>query len=250
MSDVNETNFSDYVDSAPVADAPAVETDSTTTNWEERYRAEVQDRIRERERYKPIRQTFDQMHPDDAAAVQGFAQAWASGDQDTAINWMIENAKTLAGDRFYEIAGVNQYGQTQQEVMNEAYQDGKQSGLTPEQVSQLVEQRMNEFQHEQIVKQYEQEISQTLIEAGYDPDSPLAIAAISAAQQREDLDLAAAIKDVENQILNQAQAIVQRRQNPSAGMPPASPNGVAPRFDNANMTPRDRAMARLNQGFN
>lgn len=246
MSETGDVNFSDYADQ-PAPAGETVETPSTETNWEERYRNEVQDRIRERERYKPIRQTFDQMHPDDAAAVQGFAQAWASGDQDTAINWMIENAKTLAGDRFYEIAGVNQYGQTQQQVVDEAYEDGRQSGLTPEQVNQLVEQRMNEFQHEQIVQQYEQEISQTLIDAGYDPEGPLAIAAISAAQQREDLDLHAAIQDVENQILNQAQAIVQRRQNPSTGMPPAAPNGVAPRFDNANMSPRDRAMARLNQ---
>ena len=249
MSDFGDTNYSDYADPAPV-ETPAAETSSVDSNWEEKYRTEVQDRIRERERYKPIRQTFDQMHPDDAAAVQGFAQAWASGDQDTAINWMIENAKTLAGDRFYEIAGVNQSGQTQQDVVQEAYQDARQSGLTPEQVNNLVEQRMNEFQHEQVVQQYEHEISQTLVDAGYDPNSPLAVAAISAAQQRDDLDLVAAIKDVENQILNQAQSIVQRRQNPSAGMPSAPPNGVAPRFDNANMSPRDRAMARLNQNQN
>lgn len=244
MSEFSDTNYTDYVDQAP-EETPAADIPAGDSNWEERYRNEVQDRIKERERYKPIRQTFDQMHPDDAAAVQGFAQAWASGDQDTAINWMIENAKTLAGDRFYDIAGVSP--QDRNEIMQEAVYDGQQAGLTPEQVNGLIEQRMGEFQHEQVVQQYEQEISQTLIDAGYDPDSPLAIAAISAAQQRSDLDLAAAIKDVENQILTQAQNIVGRRQNPSAGMPSAAPNGVAPRFDNANMSPRDRAMARLNQ---
>ena len=246
MSEFSDTNYTDYVDQAPEEvseDIPAGD-----GNWEERYRSEVQDRIKERERYKPIRQTFDQMHPDDAAAVQGFAQAWASGDQDTAINWMIENAKTLAGDRFYDIAGVSP--QDRNEIMQEAIYDGQQAGLTLEQVDNLVEQRMGEFQHEQVVQQYEYEISQTLIDAGYDPDSPLAIAAISAAQQRSDLDLQAAIKDVENQILTQAQNIVGRRQNPSAGMPSAAPNGVAPRFDNANMSPRDKAMARLNQNPN
>lgn len=243
MSEFSDTNFTDYVDQAPdetPADIPAGD-----SNWEERYRNEVQDRIKERERYKPIRQTFDQMHPDDAAAVQGFAQAWASGDQETAINWMIENAKTLAGDKFYDIAGIS--SQDRNEIMQEAVHDAQQAGLTPEQVNGLIEQRMGEFQHEQVVQQYEQEISQTLIDAGYDPDSPLAVAAISAAQKRSDLDLSAAIKDVENQILNQAQNIVQRRQNPSTGMPSAAPNGVAPRFDTANMTPRDKALARLGQ---
>jgi hypothetical protein len=91
------------------------------------------------------------------------------------------------------------------------------------------------------------EITQTLQDAGYDPTGPLAVAAITAAQQREDLDLNAAIQDIENQILQQAQSIVQKRQNPSSGMPSAAPNGFAPRIDTSNMSPRDRAMARLNQ---
>lgn len=244
MSDIGDTNFTDYVESTETASIPE---DTTNVNWEEKYRSEVQDRIKERERYKPIRQVFDRMHPDDAAAVQGFANAWASGDQDTAVQWMIENAKTLAGDKFYDIAGVNSQGQTQQQVFQEAIKDGQQAGLTPQQVERMVEDRMQAFQHEQVVQQYEIEITQTLEEAGYDPNGPLAVAAITAAQQREDLDLRAAIQDIENQILQQAQSIVQRRQNPSAGMPSAAPNGFAPRIDTANMTPRDRAMARLNQ---
>jgi hypothetical protein len=242
MSDIGDTNFTDYVESA---EAPIEDTGNL--NWEEKYRSEVQDRIKERERYKPIRQVFDRMHPDDAAAVQGFANAWASGDQDTAVQWMIENAKTLAGDKFYEIAGVNSQGQTQQQVVQETVQQAQQAGLTPQQVERMVEDRMNAFQHEQVVQQYEMEITQTLQDAGYDPTGPLAVAAITAAQQREDLDLHAAIQDIENQILQQAQSIVQKRQNPSSGMPSAAPNGFAPRIDAANMTPRDRAMARLNQ---
>lgn len=244
MSD-NSINYTDYVEQ-PAAAEPAAE--AGDVNWEERYRSEVQDRIRERERYKPIRQVFDQMHPDDAAAVQGFAQAWAAGDQDTAIKWMIENAKTLAGESFYDIAGVNSRGQTQSDVWEEAIDDGRQAGLSPEQVEMLIEDRMAAFQHEQVVQQFEYEIEQTLHEAGYDPNSPLAIAAIAAAQQREDLDLGAAIADIENQILTQAQSIVQRRQNPSAGMPSAAPTGGVPaRMDIAGMSPRDRAMARLQQ---
>jgi hypothetical protein len=245
--EIENTNFSDYVTEPAVESAPIEEAPSGDVNWEERYRSEVQDRIKERERYKPIRQVFDQMHPDDAVAVQGFAQAWASGDQDTAIQWMVDNAKTLAGDRFYEIAGVNNRGQNQQDVYEEAIQDSRQANLTPEQVAQVVEERMAAFQHEQVVHQYEIEIEETLQEAGYDPNSPLAVAAISAAQQRPDLDLKAAIADIENQILTQAQSIVQRRQNPSAGMPSAPPNGVAPIMDAGNMSPRDRAMARLGQ---
>jgi len=81
---MEETNFTDYVTQPAEAAAEAPVEAGVDGNWEERYRSEVQDRIRERERYKPIRQVFDNMHPDDAAAVQGFAQAWAAGDEDTA----------------------------------------------------------------------------------------------------------------------------------------------------------------------
>lgn len=242
MSD-SEINFTDYVETGDAAQEQPV----GDVNWEERYRSEVQDRIKERERYKPIRQVFDQMHPDDAAAVQGFAQAWANGDKDAAVQWMIENAKTLAGDQFYEIAGVNSRGQTQTDVYQEAMTDARQANLTPDQVQDLIEERMAAFQYEQVVQQYEAEIQETLQEAGYDPESPLAIAAITAAQQRDDLDLRAAIQDIENQILQQAQSIVQRRQNPSAGMPPAPTGGMPARMDIAGMSPRDRAMARLEQ---
>jgi hypothetical protein len=221
-------------------------TESGDVNWEERYRSEVQDRIRERERYKPIRQVFDQMHPDDAAAVQGFAQAWASGDTEAAVTWMIENAKTLAGESFYDIAGVNSRGQTVSDVFNEAKQEGQQAGLRPEAVQEMIEERMQQFQYEQTVSYYEQEIAQTLQEAGYDPDSPLAVAAIAAAQQRPDLDLKAAIQDIESQIMGQAQSIASRRSNPSAGMPNGIPAGV-PGVQSTNMSPRDRALARLEQ---
>lgn len=235
MSDFN-------ADNAPVGSEP----EQGDVNWEERYRSEVQDRIRERERYKPIKQVFDQMHPDDAAAVQGFAQAWASGDTDAAVQWMIENAKTLAGERFDEIAGVNSRGQTVSDVYNEAQYEGRQAGLDPSQVQEMIDERMQQFQYEQTVAHYEQEIAQTLSEAGYDPESPLAIAAIAAAQQRPDLDLKAAIADIESQIMGQAQMLAQKRVNPSAGMPNGIPRGV-PGVQESAMSPRERAMARLEQ---
>jgi len=58
------------VDATPTGEAPA-ETPAADINWQEKYQSEVQDRIKERERYKPFVQTFGRMHPDDARAVQG-----------------------------------------------------------------------------------------------------------------------------------------------------------------------------------
>jgi hypothetical protein len=238
-----EENFSDYVSEteAPIAEA------EKDQDWENKYKSEVQDRIKERERYKPMRQIFDNIDPSDAEAIQGFAQAWARGDQETAINWMIDNAKTLAGDSFYELAGVNSEGQTVLDVIDSAQEEASDAGLTPSQVNKLVEERMNQFQYDRNVEFHENQISETLQNAGYDPNSPLAIAAITAAQRREDLDLDAAIAEIENDILKRAQSIVQKRKSPSAGMPTAGPNGIAGKALSASATPREKAMARLEQ---
>lgn len=222
-------------------EAPAAEESQGDVNWEERYRSEVQDRIKERERYKPIRQTFDRMHPDDAQAVQQFADAWASGNQDAAIKWMVDNAKTLAGDNF------NSYiGQQQQQVVNNAVAQGEAANLTPEQVSQLVNQQLAAYQQEQEVQRHTIEIDQTLRELGLEPETPLAHAAIIAATNRPDLDLRAAVAEMENQLLQQAQSIVERRRSAGASMPAASPNGM-PSTLSTGATPREKAMARLQQ---
>ncbi len=241
-----EPNFSDYVSEPenPPSDTASVESNQ---DWENKYKSEVQDRIKERERYKPMRQIFDNIDPSDAEAIQGFAQAWARGDQETAINWMIDNAKTLAGDSFYEMAGVNSEGQTFEEVMEETQEEARDAGLQPWEVAEFVENRIEQFQYDQEVGFYENEIFDTLVNAGYDPNSPLAIAAITAAQRREDLDLEAAISEIENDILRKASTIVQNRKSPSSGMPKSSPNGIAGSPNSGKSTPRQKALARLEQ---
>lgn len=239
MSDIGfSESFIEPDSSAPAGEAIP---DQGDVNWEERYRSEVQDRIKERERYKPIKQVFDRMHPEDAQAVQQFAQAWAAGDQDAAIRWMVDNAKTLAGERFSDYVSP-----AEQAVINSAQAQGEAAGLTPQAVQQLVQQQLVQFQEQQEVARYEVEINQTLSELGLEPGSPLAHAAILAATEREDLDLRAAVTEMENQILQQAAGIVNRRQSANAQMPAAAPHG-APGVVSPNMSPRERAMARLEQ---
>ncbi len=239
-------------DFAPEAAVDAVEAEGLATDpastqsvdWEQRYRAEVQDRIKERERYKPIAQTFNNMHPDDAKAIQDFISAYASGDTETATRWMIDNAKTLAGERWNDYLSPAQ----QQAVTNQAVQEAQQAGLSPQQVEQLVEQRLQAYQQQQVQQQYEKQIEETLVQHGYDPNTPLATAAIVAASKRSDLDLSAAIRELEDQVLTQAQTIAARRAGAATqmgtpivnGSPAVNPNGQS-------MSPRERAMARLEQ---
>lgn len=242
MSDIQDTGGDtsfDFLNDIPAEPETSAETNES--NWEERYKTEVQDRIKERERYKPIRQTFDKMHPDDAQAVAQFANAWAAGDQETAIKWMVDNAKTLAGDRFDSYLSGGE-----QAVVSQAYQQAQAANLTPDQVDRLVTQKLQSFQEQQDIVRYQAQIDNDLRELGYEPETPLAHAAIIAATNRPDLDLKAAVKDMENQILKQAQSIVSRRQAGNAAMPSASPNGM-PGTVSSTASPRDRAMARLEQ---
>ena len=232
------------VDAAPTGEVSAESAVDTNVDWESKYRAEVQDRIKERERYKPVAQAFQGLHPDDARAIQDFVRAYASGDTDTATKWMIDNARTLAGDKFQT------YVSPQQEsfITQQAQVEGAAAGLTPDQVEQMVEQRLQQFQMKQAEAHYASQIEQTLIQNGYQPDSPLATAAVVAASKRPDLDLNAAIREVEEQVLAQAQAIAaQRAANAGVmgNMPPVS-NGVAA-VNNpvSGMSPRERALARL-----
>ena len=236
--DIGAVENMDFTADITPAETPAEP--AGDVNWEERYRAEVQDRIRERERYKPIKQVFDRMHPDDAQAVQQFAQAWAQGDQESAIRWMVDNARTLAGDNF------NQYIAGQQAVVDNAVAQGQAAGLTPEAVQQLVQQQIAAYQEEQQIAQYTVQIDQQIKDLGLVPDTPLAHAVILAATNREDLSLEAAYNEMENQILQQAQSIVERRRTAAGQMPTPSPNGM-PSSIATSASPRERAMARLSQ---
>lgn len=247
MSEVGDIGSVEGLDfSAEIATPEAAAEPAGDVNWEERYRAEVQDRIRERERYKPIKQVFDRMHPDDAQAVQQFAQAWAAGDQDAAIQWMIDNAKTLAGDNFGQYLNPQQQAAAQASIASNAMAQGQAAGMTPEQIQQLVSQEIANFQQQQEVARYEVEIDQTIRDLGLEPDTPLAHAVIVNAMNREDLDLRAAYNEMENQILQQAQSIVERRRSAGASMPAASPVGVNG-VPVSGASPRDKAMARLSQ---
>lgn len=223
---------------APTGEAPA----ETNVDWEARYRAEVQERVAERERYKPVASAFQNLHPDDARAIQDFVKAYANGDTETATRWMIDNAKTLAGDKFNEFVSPQQ----QVAIEQQAQLDGAAAGLTPQQVEQLVEQRFEAFQMQQAQAYHEQQIEQTLIAHGYQPDSAIATAAIVAASKRPDLDLGAAIREVEDELLQRASAIAQRRAEAAQSMGAPTPNGVAGvNPAGQQMSPRERALARL-----
>jgi hypothetical protein len=237
MTDFNPEGV---VDSTPLEGSEP----ANNVNWEDKYRLEVADRVKERERYKPIAQTFAKMHPDDARAVQEFANAFASGDTDTAVRWMVDNAKTLAGERFDTFISP----QAQAAIGQQAVQDGQSAGLTPGQVEQLVEQRMNQFAQAQVQTQYERQIEETLAQHGLQPDTPLATAAIVAASRRSDLDLSLAIREMEDQVLAQATQIATKRSEAGSQMGTPIVNGQAStNLAGQNMSPRERAMARLQQ---
>lgn len=237
------------VESTPTGEASA-DLPAENVNWEEKYRAEVQDRVKERERYKPFQQTIGRLHPDDARAINEFVSAFANGDTDTATRWMVDNARTLAGDRFDSFVTPAQQNAINTAVTQQAVSDGQQAGMSAQQIEELVQSRLNDtfqqMQQAQVQAQYEQQIEATLAEHGLEVDSPLATAAIVAATKRPDLDLSSAIRDMEDQVLSQAQSIAARRAAAGSQMGTPVVNG-APAVSQIGqqMSPRDRAMARL-----
>jgi len=157
---------------------------------------------------------------------------------------MVDNAKTLAGERFDTFISP----QAQAAIGQQAVQEGYQAGLTPDQVEQLVEQRMNQYAQAQVQTQYERQIEETLSEHGLQPDTPLATAAIVAASRRPDLDLSMAIWEMEEQVLSQAQQIAAKRSEAGSQMGTPIINGQAStNLAGQNLSPRERAMARLQQ---
>lgn len=238
------------VDSTPTGEAPAdLPTENVSIEEQlrianQRWEQEKQGRIKERERYKPVAQAFENLHPDDARAISDFVRAYAAGDTDTATRWMIDNARTLAGDKFDTLLTPQQ----EHAITQQAIQDGQQALLTPDQVQKLIDDRLAAVEQAQTVRQYEAQIEATLVENGYTPDSPLATAAIIAASKRSDLDLVAALREVEDEAIARAQDIIARRQNAATSMGSPTPNGVAAVNNvTAGMTPRQRALARLEQ---
>lgn len=236
-------------DIAPEVAVDPSQTEGTATtdgdvNWEEKYRAEVADRRRDRERYKPIAEVFGGLHPDDSKAITEFVSAFAQGDTDAATRWMIDNARALAGEKFNEYISP----QAQAAITNQAISDGQNAGLSTNDVEKLVEQRLHQYQQAQVQAQYEKQIEETLIQHGLDPNTPLATAAIVSASRRSDLDLTVAIREMEDQVLAQAQEIASRRAQAGSQMGTPIVNGVAAVSPNGqSMSPRERAMARLEQ---
>lgn len=239
--------MTDFSTDPGIEAAPAENSEEQPTgdvNWEKRYRTEVADRLRERKQYAPIAQTFNNLHPDDSKAIQEFLSAFSSGDTETATRWMIDNAKALAGDRFNDYVSP----QAQSFITNQAVAEAQQAGLSPQDVEKLVEQRLDQYQQAQVQTQYERQIEQTLIESGLDPNTPLATAAIVAASRRSDLDLTAAIREMEEQVLAQAQEIANRRSQAGSQMATPIVNGSpAVGMNGQTMSPRERALSRLEQ---
>lgn len=220
------------------------EPEDNTVNWEERYRNEVSERVKERERYRPIVQAFGSLHPDDSRAITDFVSAFSQGDTDAATRWMIDNARALAGERFNEYVSP----QAQAAITNQAISEGRNAGLSTDDVEKLVEQRLFQYQQAQVQAQYEKQIEETLVQHGLDPNTPLATAAIVSASRRSDLDLPSAIREMEDQVLSQAQEIAARRAQAGSQMATPIVNGVAAVSPNGqSMSPRERAMARLEQ---
>jgi|GEM_PF-1700746 len=235
----------------PVAPAPdpaaapaAPAAPEAPKDYQSLYQQEVQERIKERERYKPFAQTYGALDQASQQAILALAQAAAEGDTDAIAAWSASTYRNLTGAEIAAQVAAAQTapaGAPAPSPIAPAADDKPQgpAGMTPEQVEQMVQQITR---REAIVQQ----ISSELAAAGHTPTSPAGRTIIAYAQQTQ-LPIADAVAWYNADITAQYARMVAGGQQVAAATPPPAPAG-APATAAPNATPAQRALARLQGG--
>lgn len=232
-------------------EAPQVDTGGDAgKDYESLYRAEVQARIAERERYKPFAQAVGALDAGSCDAIIALAQAAAEGDVDAIADWTASTYRNLRGADLVNAIAEQQTGQSapasapatmQQPQVQQAATD--QQFLTIEQAAEIAR---REAERTVVTQNLAMQIANDLNSAGYPVDSAPGQTIIRYAQQTG-LPIADAIAWYDNDL----QSLYQRRQQAGAQIvgstPMPSPTGSpAAAAIPSTASPRERAIARLN----
>lgn len=90
-----------------------------------------------RKKWGPIAQNFDGIHPDDLNALGGLARALRE-DPNSAVDWMVTNAKTLAGESWQERI-MREMGETAQQQQKPQFDPSN-----PDQLRELMRAEMQQ----------------------------------------------------------------------------------------------------------
>lgn len=122
-----------------------------------------------RKKWGPIAQNFDGIHPDDMSALGGLAKALRE-DPSQAVEWMVTNAKTLAGEGWQEriMREMGEAAQAQQKPQFDASNPDQLRELMRAEMRSVLEQRSTEDR----ATQEAQRIRSDLEKAGVAENTP------------------------------------------------------------------------------
>jgi hypothetical protein len=143
-----------------------------------------------RERFQPFERAMGSLDPADRQNFLGFIQSYAAGDMDTASQWLINSARSVAGDRFEELV---RGGATQAQAAN-IVQAEREVGhqLDPDQVAALVDERVRDALAAQDRQRILNDAVARLGKLGVEPDSHHAAAILHLATSAHRGDIEAA----------------------------------------------------------
>lgn len=229
----------------PPASVPTPPTQDYQALWER----EKNERIAEREKYKPFAQVLDQLDPDARSAILGLASAAAAQDVDSIAEWSAQTYRNLKGSDVAAMIAQQQNGQQPPAMQAPVAQPepSQQQYLTAEQAAEIARQQAQQLLSTQ---QMAQQIGQKLDAAGYPAQSAGGRTIIEYAKSTG-LPIDDAIAWYHNENLAMWQRQAQAGQQAAGALPPNAPVG-APAANAAptNLSPREAAIARLSANRN
>lgn len=202
-----------------------------------------------RKKWGPIAQTFDGIHPDDLNALGGLARALRE-DPNQAVDWMVTNARTLAGESWQEriIREMGDNAQQKQKPEFDPSNPDQLRELMRAEMQQVLEQRHTQDR----ATQEAQRIRSELQTAGVEENTPLWREVLNTMKDKG-VSVGEALEEVNGWIQQQAQDYARRKAEQVAKNPTAPPQGSpAPGSPGEQRGPRDpeaAARARLDAIF-
>lgn len=237
-------------DAAPTTDVAAAIT--ADADWQAKYQQEVEHRKRERNLYAPVAKVIEGLADTDRDAIVALADAVRAGDSETVINWALQSAEAVSGKSVADLIAERQKASAAPvDIAGKA--DTPTTGVAPEQITDIVKQalaeRDAELEQKARVRALVDTMSAEMRAAGLEPSSDegkevIRMARALAARDGREPDIKLAIRVYQTAKAAEAAGIAGAAEAAAAVPSPApagAPAGSAP----ANLTPRERVMARL-----
>ena len=223
--------------------APPV-VDNAPKDYQALYTAEVQARIAEREKYKPFAQTIGNLRQEDQQAILGLADAVAAGDTAAIAEWSASTYRNVTGAEIAAGVAAKVAGEGASPTAPAGETPpaaAPATGMTPDQIAELVRtETAKAVARDQLVGQIRSELSA----AGFEHNTPAGQTILAYAQANPRLTMADAVAWYSTDLQTQYTRHISAAAAAGGALP--APAG-APAAPVTGATPRERAMARLQQ---